>query len=127
MRKEQLVQLLQDLPGNPEIVLWNGYVGDFMKVSGVVEGDLVKMTKPHFLEMCRLEKCCDNKDWNEQLTAAETEYALECHKRNYEWEVNEYITTDDIKEKRYSRKRVVYINAAKREKTMHDRLGAVSY
>lgn len=127
MRKEQLIQLLQDLPGNPEVVLWNGYVGDFMNISGVVESDLVKINKRHFLEMCRLEKCRDHKDWNEQLTTAETEHSLECYKRNYEWEVNEFITADDIKEKRYNRKRVVYINAATRGKTMHDRLGPVSY
>ena len=127
MRKNDLIKLLSDIDGNPEIVLWNGYTQDFMKVDRLVESDLVKMTKLHFLEMLRLEKCVDVKDWSAQLTDEETNHGLECYRKNYEWEVNEYVTTDDIQSKRYQRKRVVYINAKLRGKTMFDRLGEVRY
>lgn len=127
MRKNDLIKLLSDIDGNPEIVLWNGYTQDFMKVDRLVESDLVKMTKLHFLEMLRLEKCVDVKDWSAQLTDEEVKHGLECYRKNYEWEVNEYVTTDDIQSKRYQRKRVVYINAKLRGKTMFDRLGEVRY
>lgn len=127
MRKNDLIKLLSDIDGNPEIVLWNGYTQDFMKVDRLVESDLVKMTKTHFLEMLRLEKCVDVKDWSAQLTDEEANHGLECYRKNYEWEVNEYVTTDDIQSKRYQRKRVVYINAKLRGKTMFDRLGEVRY
>ena len=45
MRKNDLIKLLSDINGNLEIVLWNGYTQDFMKVDRLVESDLVKMTK----------------------------------------------------------------------------------
>ena len=111
MRKNDLIKLLSEIDGNPEIVLWNGYAQDFMKVDRLVESDLVKMTKSHFLEMLRLEKCVDVKDWSAQLTDDEINHGLECYRKNYEWEVNEYVTTDDIQNKRYQRKRVVYVDA----------------
>lgn len=73
MKKNDLIRLLQQTPGNPEIKLWNGYVSDFMNVGGLVESDLVKMTKEYFLETLRLEKCSDLKDWDMQLTPEEIE------------------------------------------------------
>lgn len=127
MRKNDLIKMLSDIEGNPEIVLWNGYVQDYMKVDRLVESDLVKMTKDYFLETLRLEKCSDLRDWNAQLTPEEVEHGLDCYRRNYEWEVNEYVTTEDIQRKRYQRKRVVYVNAKTRGKKMCDRLGEVRY
>lgn len=128
MRKNDLIKLLQDLPGNPEMVLWNGLVGDFMNIdSKLVDEDLVKMSYDHFLEMCRLEECVNRQDWNYQHSADELAHLKQCYAKHYEWEVNPFVTHEDIASKRYKRKRVVYINAKLRGKTMHDRIGQVSY
>lgn len=35
MRKNQLIELLQQLKGNPEIVVWNGLVGDIMPIAEI--------------------------------------------------------------------------------------------
>lgn len=45
MKKNDLIKLLQEQPGNPDIVLWNGYVGDYMDISNeFIELELVKET-----------------------------------------------------------------------------------
>lgn len=128
MKKNDLIKLLQDLPGNPDVVLWNGLVEDYMHINPVlVKGDLVKQTLTDYLEKCRLEECVDRQDWEFQFSPQEREELVRMYKRVCKWECNQYVTLDDIKEKRYRAKRVVYINAKLRGETMHDRLGAVSY
>ncbi len=127
MRKNDLNKLLSDLEGNPEIVLWNGYTSDFMHIDGLVGGDLVRMTWEHYLEMCRLEECSNRRDWTYQHSAEDIEELRKSFKKNNEWEPNEYVTQEDIQTKRYKQKRIVYINAKRRGKTMYDRLGSVSY
>lgn len=126
MRKNDLIKLLQNIDGNPEVMLWNGYVSDFMKVGGVSESDLVKMTFEHYAEMCRLEDCRDRQDWNYQHTPEDIA-DLRQHYKKHDWEVNPYVYKEDIATKRYKKKRIVYIDAKLRGKSMHDRLGSVSY
>lgn len=126
MKKNDLIKLLQGIEGNPEVMLWNGYVNDFMKVGGVSERDLVKMTFEHYAEMCRLKDCSDLQDWNHQHTAEDLAN-LQQHYKKHEWEHNPYVYKEDIAAKHYKKKRVVYINAKLRGKTMSDRLGSVSY
>lgn len=46
MRKNKLIELLNSIPGNPDIVIWNGFVGDIQDIdSEIVERELVKHTK----------------------------------------------------------------------------------
>lgn len=128
MRKNDLIKLLQETPGNPEVMLWNGYVQDFMKVGGLVDSTLVKMTLDYYIEMCRLEECSNRRDWTYQHTADDLAELKKLYDKHHtEWEVNEWVTLEDIETKRYKKKRIVYINAKLRGKTMGDRLGSVSY
>ena len=71
MKKNELIAKLQAIKGNPEIVLWNGTVGDYQHIGSLVEGDLVKQTLHDYIERCRMEKCRDEKDWKVQLTEDE--------------------------------------------------------
>lgn len=127
MRKNELIKLLSEMDGNPEIMLWNGYVQDYMAVDGLVEGDLVKQTWGHYLEMCRLEECCNRKDWTFQHTEDDIAKLHKCYLKHVNWECNNYVCADDVTQKKYKRKRVVYVAAKTRGKTMHDRLGTVEY
>lgn len=45
MRKNDLIAKLQNIKGNPEVVLWNGFVGDYQHLAEPTEGDLVKKTE----------------------------------------------------------------------------------
>ena len=119
--------MLQTLPGNPEMVLWNGYVSDYMHIDKLIDSNVVKYDYDYFLEQCRLEECVRLKNWEYQLSEEEVADCKRAYRQNHEWDVNPYVTEEDVKEKRYKSKRVVYINAKLRGKTMGDRLGSVSY
>ena len=66
MRKNDLIKLLQTIEGNPEIVLWNGFVGDYQNISPkLVEGDLVKKTLEYYLEHNRMVRCIKENNWQQ--------------------------------------------------------------
>jgi hypothetical protein len=130
MKKNQLIEQLQKIKGNPEIKMWNGYVDDWMNFH-LVENILVKETEEHIrfgIEMQWKER---NKTWEippdiqNELDAA-VKYRLETD----EWETpNEFLQTKEDWDKWYGKnvKRTVFINAKTRGKKSWDRLGDIRY
>jgi len=128
MRKNDLIKLLQETKGNPEIVLWNGIVGDYMQIDNkLVEGELSKMTFEGLLHYYSLERKRDENDWNYELTEEEKQGLLKNYKDNYKWEINRFVDQEDIKRKTHKSKRVLYINAKISGKSYNDRLGSIYY
>lgn len=128
MRKNDLIAMLSNIKGNPEIVLWNGIVGDFQHIDPTpVEGELVKQTLDHYIEMCRLEDCRDRKDWNYQLPASEVDALKVLYRKVCKWEINNWVCIDDIKANRYKKKRVVYLQAKLKNERFSDRAGNIEY
>jgi hypothetical protein len=48
MKKNQLIKLLQEMQGNPEVFVWNGAVNDVMPLSAISEDKLHKNTKSFY-------------------------------------------------------------------------------
>lgn len=126
MKKSKLIEMLSAIEGDPDILLWNGLVGDWMDIDKVVESELVKMTLEYYLEMCRLETCHDLRDWTYQMPPDEVK-ELTARYKKFQYETNRYVTLEDINEKRYKRKRVMYIDAKLRGVKTFDRVGDIEY
>ena len=127
MRKNDLIKLLHTIEGNPEIVLWNGFVGDYQNISTkLVEGELVKKTLKCYLEHNRMVRCLKENNWQYQLTEEEVSYLTNVYK-TFNYEQNDFVTKEDIKEKRYMKKRVIYIQQKLKNKKCYDRLGTIEY
>lgn len=128
MRKSELIKLLQNIKGNPEIKLWNGMVGDWMDINKeLAPASLVKQTFEHYIEMIRLEQCRDKKDWSIQLSAEEISELRQSYKKYIKWECNQFVDEEDIKAKRYSQKNIFYIAAKRRGVTTYDRIGNLEF
>lgn len=128
MKKDKLIELLSSIEGNPEIVMWNGFVGDYMHISPkFVEDKLVKKTLAGYLEDCWLSECRDRNDWNYKLTDDLRGQLTSQYRKYNKWEQNQYITKEDINSNRYTAKRVVYIQPKLRGETCFDRNGNLSY
>lgn len=67
MRKNDLIKQLQEIKGNPEVALRNGFVSDYMHIDKPFESDLVKMTKEYWIRTVLNEECITRKDWSYQL------------------------------------------------------------
>lgn len=127
MKKNDLIKLLSELKGNPEVVLWNGFVGDYMNIKGLTEGHLTKQSRDHYIKACEFEGKRDRKDFDYKFTLEEVKQAERDYRKYIGWEHNEYIFEDQIKDGRYISKRVVYIEAKPRGINTFDRAGAISY
>ena len=127
MRKNDLIKLLQTIEGNPEIVLWNGFVGDYQNISSeLVEGELYKQTIEGYFENYRKERCVNENNAKYALTDKEVDYLTNIYK-TFGYEQKTLVTTEDIKEKRYRKKLVVYIQPKKSGKTWFNRRIKVEY
>ena len=128
MKKSKLIEMLNKIEGDPEIKLWNGMVGDWMDIDReLVPSDLVKQTLAHWLEMCRVEACKDRRDWDYQMPAEEVARLKKDYNKVNTWELNPYVTLEDVQEKRYSLKNIYILNAKTKGVKSFDRLGEIDY
>lgn len=126
MRKNDLIKKLQEIEGNPEICLWNGLVGDWMPVDKLAESYLCKITQNYWIQAVESEEKITRRDFEYSLPQDEVE-ALKKQYKKMQWEDNEFVTEEDVKEKRYKTKRIVYVCAGRRGVSTFDRLGDISY
>lgn len=127
MKKNDLIKLLSELKGNPEVVLWNGFVGDYMNIKGLEEGHLTKQSRKSYIEACEFEVKRDRKDFDYKFSLEDVEQAKRDYRKYIGWEYNEYIFEDQIEKGNYISKRVVYIEAKSRGINTFDRAGGISY
>jgi hypothetical protein len=129
LKKSKLIEILNKIPGNPEIKLWNGLTNDWMDIEPeLVPTRLVKMTNNFYLETQRLALA--SRDPNYQMPAEQLAVLTKRYEQSHEnkWEVNGFITREDVKEGRYAAKTVYVINAQLRDRsTTYDRYVSISY
>lgn len=126
MKKSKLLGLINSIEGDPDILLWNGYVEDWMNISGLVKADLVKSSFKEYCNRVKFEKRRDLRNWDYELSEADIK---DCRKRHRKipWEFNEWVTQEDIDKGYYNVKPVVLISAKSRGIDSWDRIGNISY
>lgn len=125
MRKNDLIAYLQSIKGNPEVLLWNGFVSDWHSIEPCIT-KLTKMDKNYFLEFRRMERCIDTKNWEYQFTAEELQQAEKSYS-NHKYGYDEFVDQEDLKEKRYKQKQVIMLQGKPRGVKTWDRLGGIEY
>ena len=73
-----------------------------------------------------MEHCIDTKNWEYQLTAEELQQAEKSYS-NHEYEYDEFVDQEDLKEKRYKQKQVIMLQGKPRGVKTWDRLGGIEY
>ena len=128
MKKSKLIEMLNKIEGDPEIKLWNGMVGDWMDIAPkLVPSDLVKQSLTHWLDMCRLHECRDRQDRDYQLPDEEVAQLKKDYNKVNPWELNPYVTLEDVQEGRYLLKNIYLLNAKTKGVKSFDRLGDIDY
>lgn len=128
MKKSKLIEILNSIEGNPEIKLWNGFAGDWVDIDPkFVKSDLARMTKKYYVESCHNEDRIERRDWDYKMPADEVARLEKNYPKVCKWEMNEYVTEEDIKTKRYSKKTVFIMQAKIKGEKTWDRAGNISY
>jgi len=130
VRKNQLIEQLQKIKGNPEIKMWNGYVDDWMNIQ-LCEQEFVKESEDFIrwsIEMAWKER---NQKWEiPEEAQIQIEEVIKERLKDRQWELpNQYLQTKEDEERWYAKnkKKFVLINGKTRGKSIEDRLGKVSY
>lgn len=125
MRKNDLIKLLSEIKGNPEIVAWNGYAGDWMHFSSnITKMELSKYSWEGMKETCRLEECINTKNFNFQFSPEEEKELRKSYMKYQDWEYCE----GDPRSAKWLKFKTVYVLQAKpRGVSTYDRIGNISY
>jgi hypothetical protein len=130
MTKNKLIKKLQQIKGNPEIKLWNGFVDDWMNFD-LVENILVKESEEFVRFRIEMDWKQQNKTWEIPPDVRDMlEAKIQERLKTDEWEMpNEFVQTKEDFDKWYGKnvKRTVFINAKTRGKKCWDRLGDIRY
>ena len=132
MKKNKLIELLNNIKGNPDIYLWNGMVGEFVDIGEILPNYLVKMRWEYYLNCCKMEYIKDKKmtfEEYESFQFSDEEIArFKIHYKNDQpWESNPFVDLDDVKKKRYHVKNIYGIDSKRAGKTFFDRQGKIEY
>ena len=123
MRKNKLIEILEGINGNPEVVIWNGYVGDYNHIGSDVELiELVKNSR-EFLETSI------NHQRSSEGMGPISDSEMSDIMRSQEWDLpNMYVADSDmVRWYGKRRKRIVVLELAPRGKESFDRLGKIYY
>lgn len=112
MRKNQLIEKLQAIKGNPEIMLWNGFAEDIVPID------------PRFEEDFLIREDEELYAWH-MKRQGHTDEEIPALVKKREWEFFCYYPPDDVKP--HNKKRVLIIQPKLTGKKYTDRFGEVRY
>lgn len=132
MKKSKLIELLSQIEGDPEIKMWNGFVGDWADIDPkFVEQELFKESFEHKYKCLVLEWQRDNQTFDVPPIGVDNELR-EIAQRQFkaqQWELpNSYLPLEDYK-KWYGKHNtfLVLINHKLLGKSHSDRVGDMYY
>lgn len=124
MRKNQLIEILKNIKGNPEIMIWNGLVEDVQPIAKeVVECKLYKLSFEGYKERVNLQRVY--RENLPELLDDELKALYKKHKIG-QYEAFNYYAPDD-NDKAYNKKTVFVLEPKVTGKTHFDRLGTITY
>jgi uncharacterized membrane protein YcaP (DUF421 family) len=111
MRKNDIRKILDSIEGNPEILIYNGFVDDWMSIASIRETTLVKTKKETLKYIIEFQQGSEISD----------EYCDKRYKKE-QWKLQKYETAPHEKTKT-----VYMIEAKNRDITTYDGCGTLSY
>jgi hypothetical protein len=123
MKKSKLLALLNSIDGDPDILFWNGFVNDWQDIdTKPVFDTLSKPTFNHIKRMVEIERALQRNDHTYKLPDDDIAALKSKYTGKYNWEINDYVSDVQVKDKHYKRKTVVFLNAKSRNTSILDRV-----
>jgi len=124
MKKNDLIKLLQSIEGNPNILIYNGFVEDYQDLDKeYIEDTLYKYDKTFIRNIINMERTHHGVLSN----ISDKEFDIRWKKEDWDFK-NEFFGEENIKT-RYgkNKKKVVLFNLKSRNKKVWDRMGSIEY
>lgn len=130
MKKSELIEMLSKLDGDPELLIWNSFVGDWHDVQIVKGHKLVKHSLEHLFKGIKHETMYHKKSF--KLSPQELKSCYKIAKQQYdeqEWEFpNSFVEEERHKDwYGHHQREIVLLQGKVRGKSYNDRLGSMDY
>ena len=120
MKKNKLIELLQAIPGNPDVVLYNGLVQDWQGIEPPIQERIYRTNRETIARDVLLERV---RDGLAQFSDTIPQEEVKQIQRNLPWKLwNPY-----LKEEFYDSKPVIILEAKARGEKTWDRMGTIEY
>jgi hypothetical protein len=114
MKKQQLMDLLVAIEGDPDILLWDSARGNWQDIAPVITGStLVRETLDHYTDMYRMELCLDQQNTNAQISDDDLKELKSDYCKHVVWEHDHQVSQERIDRGYYQQKAVAFINAVR--------------
>jgi hypothetical protein len=113
MKKSKLIELLNAIPGNPDILFWNGLVEDWMDIDKeIIQSKLYKDTLEYYLESVEQERKLSRLDLSYKLSPDDIVAMTKKYKSVVHWRDSDNFV--EIDTKNYHTKNVAIMNVKSR-------------
>jgi hypothetical protein len=93
----ELIKLLNELKGDPDILLWNGHVGDWVDIdSNLVETDLVRETFEGYCTSLRYERAVELRDGSYEIPEDEIRELKKIFPTISAWDFNAWVIVNRL-------------------------------
>jgi hypothetical protein len=132
VKKDKLIALLQQIDGNPDIYLWNGFVDDWVDIEpNLVKTEFVKHSKSHVAGLIRFQymQQVGTFELTEQQEVEVSVIVENSYNKHYKaWDLPNRFVSDEQFKQWYDKKKVVYLmNTKTKGVTYSDRIGDMRY
>ena len=125
MKAADLKKLLEPIPDDQDILIWNGFVSDWQDIGKIQESSLHRQTFENYKRYWMLETGlkADAEMSSEDLEICKEQYARYVK----HWTFEEFVTTEDVAEGKYEEKKIILIEPQARGISTFDRNGNIEY
>ena len=131
MRKNELIQLLQQINGNPEIYIWNGLVDDFMPLKKIYPDKLYKECVKFIYKQLMYDWKFANNTFetpSQEISASLMKEAIKASKSAKYKAANQFLEAEQYIEWYGNKpKNIIALYPGNTGKTYEDRLGQITY
>ena len=131
MRKNELIQLLQQINGNPEIYIWNGLVDDFMPLKKIYPDKLYKECIQFIYKRLVYDWKFSNNTFetpSQDICDSLMKEAIKVSKSTKYETANQFLEAEQYREWYGNRsKNIIALYASNTGKTYEDRMGQITY
>jgi hypothetical protein len=128
MKKSKLISLLEQIEGDPDIMLWDDHMNDCQDVNPTIEEhQLVRISFEAYVRFIESERKVSQNNPEYKLPDTEITKVKKLFTDQHAWEINPWVTEEDIKNKIYTTKKVYIVKPKHKDKAIPERFTKQKY
>jgi hypothetical protein len=110
MKKSKLIKQLNAMRGDPDILVWNAHLSDYVDIENkLTHSYLVRMTFEWYCKSLEYDRVVEKQDTDYRIPESELPELQKAYDEQTGWGVNELITYRDVTARKYHRKYVLFM------------------